>query len=113
MTGKQLRRIGTCGLAMGIALTLAACGEEEAAPTANNPANNAGGANTPNVQTVAVNTVCPVSGEEADPAVTVEYEEATIAFCCNDCKGEWDSSDAEAKAALAAKAKGAAVEAGG
>ena len=110
---KHANRITLSALTLGLALGLAACGEEEAAPTPNNPANSAG-ANTPNVQTVAVNTVCPVSGEEADPAVTVEYEEATIAFCCNDCKGEWDAADAEAKAAFAAKAaESRTVELGG
>lgn len=32
-----------------------------------------------------VNTKCPVSGEDIDPAVTTTHEGKTIAFCCKDC----------------------------
>ncbi len=33
----------------------------------------------------AVNTVCPVSGAEADPTITREHDGAVVAFCCGDC----------------------------
>ncbi len=33
----------------------------------------------------AINTMCPVSHEAVDPAVTTTYEGKTIAFCCKDC----------------------------
>lgn len=32
-----------------------------------------------------VNTICPVSKEEADAAITHTYEGKTYAFCCNSC----------------------------
>jgi YHS domain-containing protein len=32
-----------------------------------------------------VNTICPVSKEDADPKVTYNYNGKTYAFCCNKC----------------------------
>jgi YHS domain-containing protein len=32
-----------------------------------------------------LNTVCPVSREEADPEITHEYKGKTYALCCNNC----------------------------
>ncbi len=32
-----------------------------------------------------VNTKCPVTGEDVDPAVTYTYKGRTYAFCCNGC----------------------------
>lgn len=32
-----------------------------------------------------LNTVCPVSREEADPEITYEYKGKTYALCCNNC----------------------------
>lgn len=32
-----------------------------------------------------VNTICPVSGEEADAAITYAYNGKTYALCCNKC----------------------------
>lgn len=45
--------------------------------------------NTTSVQAVEdgkpVNTICPVSGEEADASITYAYNSKTYAFCCNKC----------------------------
>ncbi len=32
-----------------------------------------------------VNTICPVSTEEADSEITYEYKGKTYALCCNSC----------------------------
>jgi YHS domain-containing protein len=32
-----------------------------------------------------VNTICPVSGEEIDPEITVKYKDKTYAVCCKSC----------------------------
>jgi len=32
-----------------------------------------------------LNTVCPVSGEEADAQITYEYNGKTYSLCCNTC----------------------------
>lgn len=32
-----------------------------------------------------LNTICPVSTEEADPEVTYTYKGKTYALCCNNC----------------------------
>lgn len=32
-----------------------------------------------------LNTVCPVSGEEADAQITYEYKGKTYSLCCNTC----------------------------
>ena len=37
------------------------------------------------VDTKPVNTKCPVTGEDIDPAVTAVYNGKTYAFCCADC----------------------------
>jgi uncharacterized membrane protein/YHS domain-containing protein len=37
-----------------------------------------------------VNQQCPVSGKPADPANTVAYQGALIAFCCQDCKAKFE-----------------------
>ena len=32
-----------------------------------------------------VNKLCPVSKEDVDPKVTVDYKGKTVGFCCDDC----------------------------
>lgn len=32
-----------------------------------------------------LNTICPVSGEEADAQITYEYKGKTYSLCCNTC----------------------------
>ena len=36
-----------------------------------------------------VNTQCPVSGKAVDLTKTVLYEGALVAFCCDDCKAQF------------------------
>jgi len=43
---------------------------------------------------------CPVSGKAVDPAATSKLGKATIAFCCEGCKGEFDGADDKAKSAF-------------
>lgn len=38
----------------------------------------------------AVNSICPVSGNPVDPNVTSEVGDKAVAFCCANCKGEFD-----------------------
>ncbi|HEX7900180.1 MAG TPA: hypothetical protein VF950_20600 [Planctomycetota bacterium] len=45
-----------------------------------------------------INTTCPIKGTPANPAITAEYKGKTIAFCCNNCKGQF-SGNPEAIAA--------------
>lgn len=35
--------------------------------------------------TKPANTICPVTGEEINPAITTTYQGKTVAFCCKDC----------------------------
>jgi YHS domain-containing protein len=42
-----------------------------------------------------INTKCPVSGEDVDPAKTLAYEGATVAFCCDDCKAKFEKDPKE------------------
>ncbi len=37
------------------------------------------------------NTVCPVSGKDADASITSKHKGADVAFCCNKCKGKFDA----------------------
>jgi YHS domain-containing protein len=39
--------------------------------------------------TVAINTMCPVSGKPVDAQKTVLYEGKLVAFCCDDCKAKF------------------------
>jgi YHS domain-containing protein len=38
-----------------------------------------------------INKKCPVSGKDVNPTKTVEYEKQVIGFCCDDCKGKFES----------------------
>ncbi|MFO1483498.1 MAG: hypothetical protein U1F71_09095 [Verrucomicrobiaceae bacterium] len=38
-----------------------------------------------------LNTVCPVSGKPANPAITSTYTK-TVALCCNKCKAQFNAS---------------------
>jgi YHS domain-containing protein/uncharacterized membrane protein len=55
-----------------------------------------------------VNTQCPVSGKDIDPAKTVVVEGKVIAFCCDDCKAQFqkDPNPILAKLGLTAAAAG-------
>jgi len=39
-----------------------------------------------------VNKICPVGGEEVDPAVTTTYEGKTIGFCCEKCVAKFNKT---------------------
>jgi YHS domain-containing protein/uncharacterized membrane protein len=45
---------------------------------------------SPDSASKAVNTKCPVSGEDVDPTKTLVYEGVTVAFCCDDCKAKFE-----------------------
>jgi YHS domain-containing protein len=53
-----------------------------------------------------INTICPVSGEEVDPAHTLVYEGKVIGFCCDKCPAEFqkDPKKFMAKLVIAAPA---------
>lgn len=38
-----------------------------------------------------LNTVCPISGKPANPAITSNYTK-TVAVCCNRCKAQFNAS---------------------
>src|SRR5947207_16027813 len=38
-----------------------------------------------------INKVCPLTGKDVNPTKTVEYEKQLIGFCCDDCKGKFES----------------------
>ncbi len=38
---------------------------------------------------VAVNKVCPVSGEEIDPTIVVQYKDKAYGLCCNKCTAKF------------------------
>ena len=47
--------------------------------------------NSPTSKPVAaINTICPVSGKAIDPTKTVVHEGRVIAFCCDDCKAQFE-----------------------
>jgi YHS domain-containing protein len=47
--------------------------------------------NSPSSKPVAaINTMCPVSGKAIDPTKTVVHEGRVIAFCCDDCKAQFE-----------------------
>ena len=66
------------------------------------PAVRADEMKTPATQpTAAVDTKCPVSGDDVDPKVTSVYNGKTYAFCCADCVKSFQKDPAK----YAAKAK--------
>jgi len=42
-----------------------------------------------------VNTLCPLTGEKIDPAVTTQYKGKTVAFCCADCIKDFNKDPAK------------------
>jgi len=38
-----------------------------------------------------INSKCPITGKDVNPTKTVEYEKQLIGFCCDDCKGKFES----------------------
>src|SRR6185436_19966067 len=38
-----------------------------------------------------INKKCPVTGKDVNPTKTTEYEKNTIGFCCDDCKGKFET----------------------
>src|SRR5262249_2009775 len=44
---------------------------------------------TSSASTKPINTQCQVSGKEIDPAKPAVFEGKVIAFCCDDCKGQF------------------------
>lgn len=58
------------------------------------------------VATVPVNANCPIMGNPVDPAVTVQWNDQTVGFCCADCIPAWNKlSDQEKQAKLDAAGK--------
>ena len=43
----------------------------------------------------AVNAKCPVSGKDVDAAQTVTFEGQLVAFCCGNCKGQFEKEPAK------------------
>lgn len=57
-------------------------------------------------KSVAVNTVCPIMGNDVDPdAVTVQFKGQTIGFCCDDCDEKWAKLTDKEKEEKLAEAK--------
>ena len=50
-----------------------------------------------------VNAKCPISGEDVDKSVTVDFNGKKVAFCCSDCVDAWKDLDPVAQAAKLAK----------
>ncbi len=38
-----------------------------------------------------INKTCPLTGKDINPTKTVEHEKQLIGFCCDDCKGKFES----------------------
>jgi YHS domain-containing protein/uncharacterized membrane protein len=53
----------------------------------------------------AINTVCPVSGKPVNPEKTVVYEGKVVAFCCDDCKANFQKDPAPYLSKLAGVAE--------
>src|SRR5438876_355721 len=38
-----------------------------------------------------INKKCPLTDKDVNPTKTTEYEKQTIGFCCDDCKGKFET----------------------
>jgi YHS domain-containing protein/mono/diheme cytochrome c family protein len=47
-----------------------------------------------------VNTKCPVSGKDIDPAATLEHDGRIVAFCCANCRAKFEAEPAKFAAKL-------------
>ena len=50
-----------------------------------------------------LNTVCPVSGDDADKSITTDYKGRKVAFCCEDCLKDFEKNPAKYAAKLEEK----------
>lgn len=57
-----------------------------------------------------LNGKCPVSGDDADKAMTVDYKGRTVAFCCGDCAKDFEKEPKKYLASLDAQDKAAAKD---
>jgi YHS domain-containing protein len=55
---------------------------------------------TQSTNTIALNEKCPISGKPVDPAKTAVFQGKTIAFCCDDCKAQFEKDPKEVLAKL-------------
>jgi YHS domain-containing protein len=56
------------------------------------------------------NAKCPVSGDDADQNLTVDYKGRAVAFCCEDCAKDFEKTPKKYVASLEAQDKAAAAE---
>lgn len=69
------------------------------------PAPQVAPATAPAAQSTApINKLCPIGEHAIDPTLTVAYQGKTIAFCCEDCRKEFQGMDDSGKAGILAKA---------
>jgi hypothetical protein len=87
---RTIKSVMVCGLALLGATTLSACCTDCKDNTAH---------------TGMLNTTCPYSGKPINAGVFSSYKGGNVGFCCEGCKGKWDSADADARAALFSKTK--------
>jgi YHS domain-containing protein len=70
--------------------TIAFCCGDCKANFSQNPAEHAS-----KIQRLTVNTKCPMSGRDINPAQTLTHEKERIAFCCGDCKANFEQDPAQ------------------
>jgi YHS domain-containing protein/Leucine-rich repeat (LRR) protein len=56
-----------------------------------------------NLLSSATNQVCPVSGKPVDPLKTIMYQGTTVAFCCDDCRAQFQKDPTPFRARLGLK----------
>ena len=89
-------------LALGLMVSTVGCDNgSKAAPT-----NTTTTKTDTNENEMAVNTICPIMGNEVDPdAATVEFKGQTVGFCCEGCDEKWNKLSDEEKEQELAEAK--------
>ncbi len=92
MTIKTTVGIAVAAAAVAIAVTLPAVRAADDKKATSQPASQ---------PAAAVNTKCPITGEDIDAKVTTTYDGKTYAFCCADCVKAFNKDPAK----FAAKAK--------
>jgi YHS domain-containing protein len=78
------------GVAMMAGLALAGCQEKPAA----NPADSAKATASGAAKEIA-QKLCPVTGEEIDPSIYVDYQGKRVYFCCSKCVADFEADPAK------------------
>lgn len=100
-----MKKLLSLTVVLVLALGILGCGDKKSTDDLGKEAQkNAGSMQTPSSMPSMgagdiINKKCPITGEDIDPKVTVDFNGKKVAFCCKDCIDKWNKLSADQKLA--------------